>query len=48
MTTYNIKAILATSALAFIGAGAANAQEITGAGASFPAPLYSKWASRCV
>jgi len=26
-------------------AGAAGAQEITGAGASFPAPIYSKWAS---
>ncbi len=26
-------------------AGAAYAQEITGAGASFPAPIYSKWAS---
>lgn len=26
-------------------AGFASAQEVTGAGASFPAPLYSKWAS---
>ena len=26
-------------------AGVAGAQEITGAGASFPAPIYSKWAS---
>lgn len=26
-------------------AGAVGAQEITGAGASFPAPIYSKWAS---
>ncbi len=26
-------------------AGGASAQEITGAGASFPAPIYSKWAS---
>ena len=26
-------------------AGVANAQEITGAGATFPAPIYSKWAS---
>jgi phosphate transport system substrate-binding protein len=25
--------------------GAANAQDITGAGATFPAPLYAKWAS---
>jgi phosphate transport system substrate-binding protein len=29
------------AALAFV----ATAQEITGAGATFPAPLYSKWAS---
>ena len=26
-------------------AGIAGAQEVTGAGASFPAPIYSKWAS---
>lgn len=32
--------------LALVGfAGAAGAQEITGAGASFPAPIYAKWAS---
>jgi phosphate transport system substrate-binding protein len=31
------------SALSF--AAAAGAQDVTGAGASFPAPLYSKWAS---
>ncbi len=30
---------------AMAGSGAAVAQEVTGAGASFPAPLYSKWAS---
>lgn len=36
-------AVLATTSLSF--AGAVNAQEITGAGASFPAPIYSKWAS---
>jgi phosphate transport system substrate-binding protein len=45
MITYTLKSILATTALAFISAGAVNAQEITGAGASFPAPLYSKWAA---
>ena len=33
-----------TAALALLAAGA-QAQEITGAGASFPAPIYSKWAS---
>ena len=30
---------------AVAAAGAAQAQDITGAGASFPAPLYSKWAA---
>ena len=35
-------AIAVTSAM---GLGAVQAQEITGAGASFPAPIYSKWAS---
>ncbi|HUR90719.1 MAG TPA: phosphate ABC transporter substrate-binding protein PstS [Ramlibacter sp.] len=30
---------------ALIGAGLARAQEVTGAGATFPAPLYAKWAS---
>ena len=32
-------------AVAFSFAGAALAQDVTGAGASFPAPLYAKWAS---
>ena len=32
------------SACAFIATGV-QAQEITGAGATFPAPLYAKWAS---
>ena len=31
------------ASLAF--AGLASAQDVTGAGASFPAPLYAKWAS---
>src|ERR1700712_2118530 len=40
----NFKFTLATlAALSF--AGMAAAQDVTGAGASFPAPLYSKWAS---
>jgi phosphate transport system substrate-binding protein len=34
---------LAVTVLSF--ASAAQAQDVTGAGASFPAPLYSKWAS---
>jgi phosphate transport system substrate-binding protein len=36
-------AVLAAAALSL--AGWAGAQEVTGAGASFPAPLYSKWAA---
>lgn len=32
------------AALLVAGAGLVSAQEMTGAGASFPAPLYSKWA----
>ena len=43
------KSVLATTSWAFLGivsfSGAAYAQEITGAGASFPAPVYSKWAA---
>lgn len=49
MITTPIKHILATTAVAFLGAtqmaSLANAQEITGAGATFPAPLYAKWAA---
>ena len=38
--------LLAVATLAtFSFAGAVSAQEITGAGASFPAPIYAKWAS---
>ncbi len=38
--------ILRTAALATVAfAGAVSAQDITGAGASFPAPLYAKWAA---
>ena len=36
-------ALAIASSLGF--AGSASAQEITGAGASFPAPIYAKWAS---
>src|SRR6218665_3721502 len=39
----SILGLAASSAL--LWAGAAPAQDGTGAGASFPAPLYSKWAS---
>ena len=49
MKTNPIKSILATTALAFFGVAAvsnvANAQSITGAGATFPAPIYAKWAA---
>jgi phosphate transport system substrate-binding protein len=40
------RALLAAAITSSIGfAGVSAAQEITGAGASFPAPVYSKWAS---
>ena len=43
MRHVSIKAVAA--GLAFTGAlSVATAQEVTGAGATFPAPLYSKWA----
>jgi phosphate transport system substrate-binding protein len=37
--------IALTGAAAMAVAGLAQAQEVTGAGATFPAPLYAKWAS---
>ena len=40
---FPLLSLAAASTLGF--AGVAGAQEITGAGASFPAPIYSKWAS---
>jgi len=49
MNSSSIRTILTTTALAFLGtvqiSGLANAQDITGAGASFPAPVYGKWAA---
>jgi phosphate transport system substrate-binding protein len=49
MTNTTIKQILTTTAWAFLGAtqmtSLAQAQQITGAGASFPAPIYAKWAA---
>jgi phosphate transport system substrate-binding protein len=39
------KAGLLSIAAGLVFAASASAQEITGAGASFPAPLYSKWAA---
>ena len=40
---YAVLAVLATSALTW--GVAAQAQDVTGAGATFPAPIYAKWAS---
>jgi phosphate transport system substrate-binding protein len=40
-----IALIGAAAAAGFAFAGSAQAQEVTGAGASFPAPVYSKWAA---
>ena len=46
-----MKVVFSRSVLAFAACSAmgfsavVGAQEITGAGASFPAPIYSKWAS---
>lgn len=36
---------VAASVMAFAAASSAMAQDVNGAGASFPAPLYSKWAA---
>ena len=38
------KAFLSASALALAGIGSAAAADITGAGATFPYPIYAKWA----
>lgn len=40
---YAVLAVLATSALAW--GTSVQAQEVTGAGATFPAPIYAKWAA---
>ena len=40
---YSLLAVAAVTSFGF--SGAVGAQEITGAGASFPAPIYAKWAS---
>jgi phosphate transport system substrate-binding protein len=36
---------MGVAAMGFAYAGMASAQDVTGAGASFPAPLYAKWAA---
>jgi len=45
---YRMQSITRISTLGLVGlafAGLAGAQDVTGAGASFPAPLYAKWAA---
>lgn len=37
--------LLAVAATSFVGAGVAVAADITGAGATFPYPIYAKWAA---
>jgi len=44
MKSISLKMLVATVALASV-ATIANAQDVTGAGASFPAPLYARWAA---
>jgi phosphate transport system substrate-binding protein len=44
LTFHRIALAVAAGAM-FAGSGFVSAQEITGAGASFPAPIYSKWAA---
>lgn len=45
MTTFK-RTLMSLTATALLGAaGLAGAQDVTGAGASFPAPVYAKWAS---
>ena len=39
------KLYLVATLMAVAGLGVAHAQEVTGAGATFPAPIYAKWAS---
>ncbi|MFT3721924.1 phosphate ABC transporter substrate-binding protein PstS [Pseudorhodoferax sp.] len=43
ITRYSTAGLLGLASLAF--AGTTFAQDVTGAGASFPAPLYAKWAA---
>jgi len=43
--SFKFKLLSLAALSAFAVSGAVSAQEITGAGASFPAPIYAKWAS---
>ncbi len=44
MTTSSLIRALAVAAASTLCVAAASAQDVTGAGASFPAPIYAKWA----
>jgi phosphate transport system substrate-binding protein len=44
MNVFNAKRMLVAAAAAVVLAGAAQAADISGAGATFPYPIYSKWA----
>jgi phosphate transport system substrate-binding protein len=44
MTTISLTRVLAVAAASTLLATSAFAQDVTGAGATFPAPLYAKWA----
>jgi phosphate transport system substrate-binding protein len=44
-TSFKIAMLSMAGVASFAFVTVANAQEVTGAGASFPAPLYSKWAA---
>jgi phosphate transport system substrate-binding protein len=43
MKPNTIRRIVGAAALAALTAGTASAQNLTGAGATFPYPIYSKW-----
>jgi phosphate transport system substrate-binding protein len=44
MNALHLARVAAVTGAAFFAAGWAQAQDVTGAGASFPAPIYAKWA----
>ena len=44
-TSYRTALVYALGSTALLQSGVSAAQEITGAGATFPAPLYAKWAA---
>ena len=44
MTSFSLTRALAVAAATTLLAGSALAQDVTGAGATFPAPIYAKWA----